>query len=213
MPSLFAMTEERVLGLAGLFQSAALAQQLATQGRCDEAAFEASMDSVFRIDADSVVGVYGRTSSLRLGLRILIAQLEDSSSDTAITRMAITVMRLERSLARHATLRGELQQGLVAAQRQVEHFGRYSNQVIGRLAALYVSTLSTLKPRVMVTGNPQMLQQEAIVERVRTCLLAAVRSAVLWQQVGGRQWQLLLHRKQCAMLARGLLTGSTLDSG
>jgi high frequency lysogenization protein len=207
------MTEERVLGLAGLFQATALAQQLANQGRCDEAAFEASVDSVFRIDADSVVGVYGRTSSLRLGLRTLIAQLEESTSDMAITRMAITVMRLERSLARHAVQRDELQQGLLAAQRQVEHFGRYSNQVISRLAALYVSTLSTLKPRVMVTGNPQMLQQEAIVERVRTCLLAAVRSAVLWQQVGGRQWQLLLHRKQCAMLARGLLTGSTLDNG
>ena len=85
--------------------------------------------------------------------------------------------------------------------------------MIGRLAALYVATLSRLKPRVMVTGNPQMLQQDAIVERVRTCLLAAVRSAVLWRQVGGRQWQLLVHRKQCAMLARGLLTGSTLDNG
>ncbi|MGA0587692.1 high frequency lysogenization protein HflD [Dyella sp. KRB-257] len=207
------MTEERVLGLAGLFQATSLAQQLANQGRCDEAAFEASVDSVFRIDADSVVGVYGRTASLRLGLRALIAQLEESASDMAITRMAITVMRLERALARHAAQRDQLQQGLLAAQRQVEHFGRYSPQVIGRLAALYVATLSTLKPRVMVTGNPQMLQQEAIVERVRTCLLAAVRSAVLWRQVGGRQWQLLLHRKQCAMLARGLLTGSTLDNG
>lgn len=213
MPSLFAMTEERVLGLAGLFQATALAQQLANQGRCDEAAFEASVDSVFRIDADSVVGVYGRTASLRLGLRTLIAQLEESSSDMAITRMAITVMRLERALAHHAAQRDELQQGLLAAQRQVDHFGRYSPQVIGRLAALYVATLSRLKPRVMVTGNPQMLQQDAIVERVRTCLLAAVRSAVLWRQVGGRQWQLLVHRKQCAMLARGLLTGSTLDNG
>ncbi|MGN6740270.1 high frequency lysogenization protein HflD [Dyella sp.] len=207
------MTEERVLGLAGLFQATALAQQLANQGRCDEAAFEASVDSVFRIDADSVVGVYGRTASLRLGLRTLIAQLEESSSDMAITRMAITVMRLERALAHHAAQRDELQQGLLAAQRQVDHFGRYSPQVIGRLAALYVATLSRLKPRVMVTGNPQMLQQDAIVERVRTCLLAAVRSAVLWRQVGGRQWQLLVHRKQCAMLARGLLTGSTLDNG
>lgn len=213
VPTLFAMNEERVLALAGLFQATSLAQQLANQGRCDEAAFETSVDSVFRIDADSVVGVYGRTSALRLGLRTLIAQLEDSSSDMAVTRMAITVMRLERTLARHGHLRNDLQQGLLAAQRQIDHFGRYSPQVIGRLAALYVSTLSTLKPRVMVTGNPQMLRQEAIVERVRTSLLAAVRSAVLWRQVGGRQWQLLLHRKQCAMLARGLLTGSTLDNG
>ena len=213
MPSPFAMTEERVLALGGLFQATALAQQLANQGRCDETAFEASVDSVFRIDAASVIGVYGRTSSLRLGLRTLITQLEESGSDMAVTRMAVTVMRLERTLARQGALRQALQDGLLAAQRQVDHFGPHSAQVISRLAALYVSTLSTLRPRVMVTGNPQMLQQEAIVERVRASLLAAVRSAVLWRQVGGRQWQLLVHRKQCAMLARGLLTGSTLDNG
>jgi high frequency lysogenization protein len=213
VPTSFAMTEERVLSLAGLFQATALAQQLANQGRCDEHALEACMDSVFRIDAASVIEVYGRTSAVRLGLRTLITQLEESGSDMAITRMAITVMRLERSLMRQSALREELQQGIVSAQRQVEHFGKYSPQVVARLASLYVATLSTLKPRVMVTGNPQLLQQDAVVERVRTCLLAAVRSAVLWRQVGGRQWQLLVYRKQCSMLARGLLTGATLDNG
>jgi len=85
--------------------------------------------------------------------------------------------------------------------------------VISRLAALYSSTLSTLKPRVMVTGNPQLLQQDIVVEKVRASLLAAVRSAVLWRQVGGRQWQFLLNRRQCSLLARGLLTGTTLDNG
>ena len=180
---------------------------------CDEAALEASIDSIFRIDAASVVDVYGRKSAVRLGLRTLIGQLEESGSDMAITRMVVTVMRLERTLSRNSAHRDELQQGIVAAQRQVEHFGKYSPQVIGRLASLYVATLSTLKPRVMVTGNPQLLQQDAIVERVRVCLLAAMRSAVLWRQVGGRQWQLLLYRRQCSMLARGLLTGATLDNG
>jgi high frequency lysogenization protein len=210
---IFAMTEERVLGLAGLFQATALAQQLANDGRCDEAALEASLDSVFRIDAASVVEVYGRISCVRLGLRTLITQLDEGGGDMAITRMVITVMRLERALARHGEQRDALQQGILSAQRQVEHFGQHSPQVISRLAGLYTSTLSTLKPRVMVTGNPQLLQQPVLVERVRACLLAAVRSAVLWRQVGGRQWQLIVHRKQCSMLARGLLTGATLDNG
>lgn len=208
----FAMTEERVLALAGLFQAATLAQQLANDGRCDELAMSASMASVFRIDAPSVVGVYGDVSAVRLGLRQLITLLDESNRDVAVTRMAFTVMRLERSLSRRNDLLERLQQGIVAAQRQVEHFGPDSSQVVKRLAELYAGTLSTLKPRVMVTGNPQQLQQPAVVEKVRTSLLAAVRSAVLWRQVGGRQWQLLLHRKQCSMLARGLLTGSTLNN-
>lgn len=208
----FAINEERVLALAGLFQASALAHQLANEGRCDELALDASMASVFRIDSPSVVGVYGSVSGVRLGLRTLIAQLDENSRDMAITRMVVTVMRLERSLGRHKDLLEELQQGIVAAKRQVDHFGQNSPQVFSRMAELYAGTLSTLRPRVMVTGNPQWLQQPALVERVRTALLAAVRSAVLWRQVGGRQWQLLMHRRQCSMLARGLLTGTTLDN-
>ncbi|WP_199098065.1 high frequency lysogenization protein HflD [Dyella sp. ASV21] len=206
------MTEERVLALAGLFQAATLAQQLANDGRCDDVAMSASTASVFRLNAPSVVGVYGDVAAVRLGLRQLITLLDESNRDVAVTRMAFTVMRLERSLSRRSDLLERLQQGIVAAQRQVEHFGADSPQVISRLAELYASTLSTLKPRVMVTGNPQQLQQPAVVEKVRTGLLAAVRSAVLWRQLGGRQWQLLLYRKQCSMLARGLLTGSTLNN-
>ncbi len=208
----FAMNEERVLALAGLFQACVLAQQLANDGRCDETAMEAGVASVFRIDAPSVVGVFGNIANLRLGLRQLIGQLDGNERDMAITRMVVTVMRLERCLSARPELLATLQQGIVAAQRQVEHFGRDSSQVTGRLAELYASTLSTLKPRVMVSGNPLQLQQPAVVEKVRANLLAAVRSAVLWRQIGGRQWQLLLYRRRCSMLARGLLTGATLDN-
>lgn len=206
----FAMNEERVLALAGIYQACALAQQLANQGRCDETAMDAGIASVFRIDAPSVVSVYGNIASVRLGLRTLVSQLDESSDDMAVTRMAMTVMRLERTLSRHPQLLDRLQQGIRAAQRQAEHFGQGSSQVTARLAELYASTLSTLRPRVMVNGSPQYLQQPAIVEKLRSNLLAAVRSAVLWRQLGGRQWQLLLFRRQCSMLARGLLTGSTL---
>jgi high frequency lysogenization protein len=207
------MNEERVLALAGVFQGAALAQQLATDGRCDEVAFEASLASVFRIDADSVVSVYGGVSGVRRGLRTLVAQFEDETRDVAVMRMAITVLRLERSLSRNRPVLDRLREGVVATQRQVEHFGMNHANVTARLAEVYASTLSTLKPRVMVTGTPAHLQQKANVDRVRSALLAAARSAVLWHQLGGRQWHLLFYRKQCAMLARGLLTGSTLEGG
>jgi high frequency lysogenization protein len=207
------MNEERVLALAGVFQATALAQQLATDGRCDEAAMETSLSSVFRIDSDSVAAVFGGVSGVRKGLRTLVAQFEDDTRDVAVMRMAVTVLRLERTLSRRSQLLETLQEGIVATQRQVEHFGLNHPTVNSRLADIYAATLSTLKPRVMVTGNPAQLQQKAVVDRVRAALLAAVRAAVLWHQVGGRQWQLLIYRRQCSMLARGLLTGSTLDNG
>lgn len=209
----FALNEPRVLALAGLFQATTLAQQLANEGRCDEAAMQASVRSVFHLDAPTVKAVYGSVAGVRLGLRSLIAQLDDGSRDVALTRMVITVMRLERSLARRPALLARLREGILATQRQVDHFGQDSPQVARRLAELYASTLSTLTPRVMVSGQPGYLQQDAVVDKVRANLLAAVRSAVLWRQVGGRQWQILFNRRQCGMLARGLLTGAMLDSG
>jgi high frequency lysogenization protein len=208
----FAMNEERVIALAGLFQACTLTQQLATSGRCDEAAMETGVASVFRIDAPSVVAVYGNVADLHIGLRSLVAQLDETDREMSVTKMVVTVMRLERSLTGRPDLLDKLQTGIVAAQRQVEHFGLASTQVTGRLAELYTSILSTLRPRVMVSGNPEQLQQAPVVEKIRTNLLAAVRSAVLWRQIGGRQWQLLLYRRQCSMLARGLLTGATLDN-
>lgn len=207
----FGMNEERVIALAGLFQACALTQQLASTGRCDEAAMETGIASVFRIDAPSVTAVYGSVSGLRVGLRALVNQLDETDQGMLVTKMAITVIRLERNLSAHQDLLDKLQTGIVAAQRQVEHFGQGSAQVTARLAELYTAVLSSLQPRVMVSGNPDQLQQPAVVEKIRSNLLAAVRSAVLWRQIGGRQWQLLLYRRQCIMLARGLLTGVTLD--
>ena len=84
-------------------------------------------------------------------------------------------------------------------------------QEAARLAQLYAETLSRLHPRVMVEGNQAFLQQAARQNDIRALLLAAVRAAVLWRQLGGTQWRLLFRRKQYSMLARGLLARCTLD--
>ena len=207
------MNEERVLALAGLFQALSLVRGLATAGSCDASALEASLSSVLRIDAASTAEVFGGSGGVRLGLRTLLAQLDDGRPDTALTRMALTVLRLERRLMAHADLLARLQEGLRATQRQADHFGIAHATVVARLAELYASTLSTLRPRVLVTGSPLYLNQPAQVERIRACLLAAVRSAVLWRQLGGRPWRLILHRRQVAMLARGMLARASLDAG
>lgn len=207
------MTEERVLALAGVFQGVTLAHQLASDGRCDEAALASSLASVFRIDAPDVVGVFGSVADVRLGLRTLVAQLDEHQRDANLMRMAATILRLERTFSGRKRLQQQLQEGVVAAQRQVDHYGMEHPAVVSRLADLYSEVISPLRPRVMVAGQPLHLQQQAIVERIRASLLCAVRAAVLWHQIGGRQWQLILRRHQWSMLARGLLTRATLDNG
>ncbi|MDN5924205.1 MAG: high frequency lysogenization protein HflD [Xanthomonadales bacterium] len=207
------MNETSVMALAGVFQASALVRTAAVGERVDEDALRASIHSIFMIDADSVAAVYAGPDGLRLGLQTLVTQLEQGPHDAHTTRIAMSLLRLSRSLAARDDMLKRVHDGILAAQRQVDHFGEFHPTVLAALGDLYAQTLSTLRPRIMVAGDANVLQQPAQVERVRALLLAGIRSAVLWHQLGGRQWQLLLHRKQAALLARGMLSRIRIDTG
>ncbi|HET6632185.1 MAG TPA: high frequency lysogenization protein HflD [Rhodanobacteraceae bacterium] len=207
------MNEPRTMALAGVFQAALLVRRAALGQTLDEDALRASIHSVFMLDADDVAHVYDGPAGLRVGLHTLIAQLDGNDRDLQVTRIAMTLLRLQQTLAARSDMLGTLHEGIADAQRQVDHFGLLHGTVMARLADLYVHTASTLRPRVMVTGDATVLQQPAQVERIRSLLLAGIRSAVLWRQLGGRRWRLLLHRQRQAMLARGMLSRIAMERG
>lgn len=207
------MRDARVIALAGVFQACAQVHRVATQGRADTAIAEASLASVFRIDADSAAAVFGGLSGVRAGLETLIAQIDGNDRDLVLTQLVIGVLRLERKLARRPQVLEALGNGIASIQRQVDHLGHGHSAVQGRLADLYSETLSQIRPRIVVHGKPEYLHQAHHVQQIRALLLAAVRAAVLWRQVGGNHWRLLLRRRQYAMLARGLLARCALDHG
>jgi len=86
-----------------------------------------------------------------------------------------------------------------------------SREVIEALAKLYSATLSTLRPRILVEGDPRFLNDAQNVDRIRALLLAAIRATVLWRQLGGSQLRLFFRHRQYAMMARGLLAQCTLS--
>jgi high frequency lysogenization protein len=204
--------EGRVIALAGLFQALALVRALATRGSCDPAAARHSITSVFRIDADSPADVFGGIGNLRLGLETLVAQLgETGRRDLVLTRMAVQVLRLQRALARRQEVLRTVRTGINALQGIAVQVESGQVDASARLAELYAQTLSRLQPRILVEGNPTYLQQAAQVNQIRTLLLAAVRAAVLWRQLGGSQLRLVFRRRQYTMLARGFLARCTLN--
>lgn len=205
------MNEAQVIALAGVFQAAALVRATATSGSQDAAALEASVASILRVDVDDAAGAFGGLGNLRLGLEALVQQLDRSPGDVAVSQIAVTVLRVERKLSARPEMLQALREGIEAIQRQVDHLGVTHTSVLARLSELYANTLSNLRPRVVVQGNPLYLQQPAQVERIRSTLLAGVRAAVLWRQLGGSQWQLLFKRSQVVMLARGMLSRAKLD--
>ena len=207
------MRESRVIAFAGVLQACRLVNDIALNANADSGSVDSSLHSVLRVDADSAADVFGGLAGLRLGLETLLVQFGDHPPDPALTRLVVSVLRLERRLAKRPSMLQELRDGIDMIQRQLDHFGIAHATVQGRLADLYTATLSQLRPRVIVHGNPANLGNPQLVEQIRALLLAAVRAAVLWRQVGGSQLRLLFRRRQYAMLARGLLTRSTLDRG
>ncbi|MBL0163207.1 MAG: high frequency lysogenization protein HflD [Xanthomonadales bacterium] len=207
------MRESRVIALAGVYQACALVHALANDGRADSTAVESSLASLFRIDSDSAADAFGGLPGVRHGIEHLISNFEVGHRQLAISRLVIGVLRLERKLSGRQQMLRQLREGIDSIQRQVDHLGVSHASVQSRLAQLYSDTLSRLKPRIIVHGNPAQLADPRRVEQIRALLLAGIRAAVLWRQVGGSQWRLLLRRGEYTMLARGLLARCTLDRG
>lgn len=203
------MREERVIALAGALQATSLVRSLALRGDADVASMRASMASIFKIDSDNAADVFAGVTNLRLGLETLVAQVETGTRDLVLTRLLINVMRVESALARRTDVLETLRSGIEAIAR--DHDTQDPLDATTELAKLYSWTLSTLRPRIMVEGNPHFLNNAASVDRIRALLLAAVRATVLWRQLGGSQLRLFFRHRQYAMMARGLLAQCTLS--
>ncbi len=197
---------ERCIALAGVFQAADMAAKIAEQGIVDTRSMEASIHSLFKIDAESVEQVYGGLQGVESGLRLIQQQLGEKRTDNVlVTQYVIALLHLERKLIKNSAMQQQIQQGIRLAERRVEHFHLLHPNIIAQLADIYTQSISTLKPRIMVKGDPLHLQNPDNVNRIRSLLLAGIRSAMLWRQCGGGRWQVLLGRKKIAEQSRRLL--------
>ncbi len=188
--------DDRVLALAGIAQALQQVRRIAETGHSEAGVVRTAVDSVFRIDADSPQAVYGNAAQLAPGLRLLHNYFRNQGQDEILPRLALAVLQLERTFVRNGDVVGAVSEGIARAQRQALELGDSAHpDVLAALGALYADTISHLKPRVMVQGNPHYLGQAGVIAEIRALLLAAVRSAVLWRQTGGQYWDFLISRR------------------
>ncbi len=185
----------RVLALAGLLQALKLVRQIADTGHADATAERAALDSVFRIDAASAEAVYGGARSVRSGLLLLLDYFTNSSADVALPQLARAVLQIERRFVADEALAGQVLDGIRSLESTAERQGSIHPDAISRLGQLYADTISHLRPKVIVQGNPHYLQQPDVVAEIRALLLSALRSAVLWRQMGGSLWDFVFLRR------------------
>jgi high frequency lysogenization protein len=111
-------------------------------------------------------------------------------------RYAASLVFLENQLSGRKDLLNAIQIGILKAQAQSEQFGVLHENVLANLGEIYQNTISTLQPRIMVNGEQKHLSRPDIANKIRACLLAGIRSAILWKQCGGKRWKFLFFRNK-----------------
>lgn len=198
---------DKTLALAGIFQATALVKNIAVNGSVDKHDLEICIRSIFETDPENVEAVYGQVEYLRTGLTTLIDQLGEKSTqrDIDIARYVISLLHLQRKLSKNIIMLNALANGIERARRQSEHFHITHENVIANLADIYSETISQIPPKIMVSGESQFLSNPDQANKIRALLLAGMRSAVLWGQLGGSRWQILLRRRAFSQEAERIL--------
>lgn len=200
--------QDLTLALAGIFQATVLVDQIAKTGQLPSEDFATLANSLFDLNPPNTLAVFGgEVRNLRPGLEAMRQLLRDTDTPKLREplRYALGVLHLQKKLAGRKDMLNVIGSRINQATQQAEHFGNTHENVVANLANIYAETLSTFRFRIQVNGDYNYLQQQRIANQIRTLLLAAVRCAILWRQVGGNRWQLLLQRKALAQQVDDLL--------
>ncbi len=186
---------EQVLALAAMFQGLGEIRRIAREGRGSEQEIATCLSGLLTPFDGDIGAAYGGAVRLLPGLRRLHGQLTDPS-EAELTRYAVVLMHLERKLMKRRAMLSQLAEGLDQARRQAEHFHPTHDNVVAGLGGLYADTVSTLRPRVMVQGERQWLEDDRNANRIRALLLAGVRATTFWRQAGGSRLRLVFGRNR-----------------
>lgn len=195
------LIEHRTIALAGVLQACKQVQNLARNGRADSFDTEPSMKSILVLDALNTPAVYGGVNGVNSGLRMLKDGILSSpqAHDVELLRYVMTVLDLQRQLYRDSDAYTKFGQAVERLSSVT------SDNFIQECSQLYQEHISEMRPQIIVQGEQDYLQQEAIPPQIRGLLLAALRSSVLWQQKGGNRFKVLWERTRMQRAASTFL--------
>ena len=204
--SSFTPLQQQVIALAGVVQATRIVDQVAKTGSYPAAFFEASLRSLFAFDAPTVDAVYGNIQGVKLGLRSVVDMLTDATNEdhVAMGTYVRGLLKLEGQFGKRPDLQEVVASRLGHVNFKAQHFSDDAVELAASISAIYQDTISHLPYRIKVKGNVQHLQQTKNADLVRTLLLAGLRSAHLWRQLGGRPRHFLFKGGKLAATASDL---------
>ena len=197
---------QQTIALAGVAQAARLVDQISKTGSYPAEFLKSSVQSLFVFDLERAEELFGGVGGVKLGLQNLSSILASRQAPETrdVVRYVFSILHLERHFASDSAMQSIVHSRLEHASYNAEHFATDEQDVCHSISAIYQDTLSTLNFRINVNGSEAQLTNNDTADLIRSLLLAGIRSAYLWRQLGGRRWKLLLQRKQLLEVSQNL---------
>lgn len=202
------MNNNQVMALAAMCQVALQVDKLAQYGQSQLSDVLPLLNSLIVTDPQNPQQVYGELHELRTGYRCIVEQFGNSKQkNLAVVKYVSGLMQLERILSKNPKA---LQQ-LGGAIDEIKHTVAQSEDeitddaIISAFASTYATVISPLGHRIQVNGQPALLKQKTIQDKIRALLLAGIRAAVLWRQLGGKRRQLIFAKNKILATAQAAL--------
>lgn len=206
MQTLTTSLQQQTLTFAVLCQVAKLVQQCSRTGELNNEELTVLLQSILNTSPENTLAVYGGdTQNVRQGLQILVSYLGNKNKDPEFTRYLINIINLEDKLLKKQKVMATLAERIEQTKRQLIHYNITSPTIIASFASIYSDVISPVAARIQITGEPTILKQPVNQEKIRALLLAGIRTAVLWRQVGGKRRNILFSRTKIVACAKELL--------
>ena len=197
--------DKQLFTLAALYQSCNAISRIAWEGQYDETDFRPLIKSILDVNSDDPLLIYQDPLSLKSGFEYLKKQVIDDiftrSSETRryISSVKDLVKRIDASNIIDEQFREKID------KLNKTEYQKTTDDMVMEIGQLYRYTFSKLEPRIVISGDNKYLQEKLNAARIRTALMAAIRSIYLWKSCNGSDLKFFLFKRRYVKRIREIM--------
>ena len=193
--------KNETISLGAIYQACNEIKKIAWQGQINNNIIEPLINSVYQTTSEEIEDVFISIKRLNSGLDFLRRQLvgDAFSRDGEVSRYFEAIGILVKNMNKKDDVLNKLRTELTKQSMPINEDNLDQHALF--LSELYLSTISTVEPRIIVNGDNKYLTDKKNAAMIRSLLLCAIRSYILWQQSGGSKFRIFIFKKKIAELA------------
>ena len=193
--------KNETISLGAIYQACNEIKKIAWRGEINNSIIEPLINSVYQTTSEEREDVCISIKRLNSGLDFLRRQLvgDAFSRDGEVSRYFEAIGILVKNMNKKDDVLNKLRMELTKQSMPISEDNLDQHALF--LSELYLSTISTVEPRIIVNGDNKYLTDKKNAAMIRSLLLCAIRSYILWQQSGGSKFRIFIFKKKIAELA------------